>query len=61
MLIMGIEVTVPGSKVGCKIGDPTNIDNKSESDSTTSATNAASTNGRHQTSKYHYLVNYICG
>ncbi|XP_029671382.1 replication protein A 70 kDa DNA-binding subunit-like [Formica exsecta] len=32
MLIMGIEVIVPGSKVGRKIGDPTNIESKSEPD-----------------------------
>lgn len=51
MLIMGIEVTVPGSKVGRKIGDPTNIESKSEPDySTTSDTSA--TTGRYQTSKY---------
>ncbi|XP_029174342.1 replication protein A 70 kDa DNA-binding subunit-like [Nylanderia fulva] len=49
ILIMGIEVTVPGRTVGCKIGDPTNIDNKSESEPTTSNTNTASTNGRYQT------------
>lgn len=49
MLIMGIEVIAPGNEVAHKIGDPTNIDSKSESDSTTSNTNVASTNGRHQT------------
>lgn len=38
MLILGIEVLVPGDKVGSKIGNPTNIEMKSESESTSTST-----------------------
>lgn len=49
MLILGIEVLVSGSEVGYKIGDPTNIELKSEAEhaSTSSAVTA-----HYQTSEY---------
>lgn len=49
ILIMGIEVTTPGSKVGCKLGNPTNIESKSEADSTTADKSTGQTTGRYQT------------
>ncbi|XP_072749031.1 replication protein A 70 kDa DNA-binding subunit [Anoplolepis gracilipes] len=48
MLLMGIEVIVPGSTVGHRIGDPTNIEStKSDADSTTSDTSKTT----HQTTR----------
>ncbi|EGI59093.1 PREDICTED: replication protein A 70 kDa DNA-binding subunit [Acromyrmex echinatior] len=38
MLILGIEVLVPGDQVGNKIGNPTNIEMKSEPESTSTST-----------------------
>ncbi|XP_071569838.1 replication protein A 70 kDa DNA-binding subunit-like [Temnothorax nylanderi] len=48
IVIMGIEVLVSGSKVGRQIGNPTNIDIKSDAESTSTSTAASSpfpTNG----------------
>ncbi|KYM93577.1 Replication protein A 70 kDa DNA-binding subunit [Cyphomyrmex costatus] len=66
MLILGIEVLVPGNEVGNKIGDPTNIEMKSESECTTSmsvpkATIAPFHNGstRNVTSN-HQMSSEIC-
>lgn len=50
---MGIEVTTPGSTVGCKLGNPSNIESRSETDnSTRSDTSTGQTTGRYQTSNY---------
>ncbi|KAL6425446.1 hypothetical protein ACFW04_009553 [Cataglyphis niger] len=49
MLIMGVEVTVPGSNVGRKIGDPTNIENKSEPDHSTKSDIPKTTGPSYQT------------
>lgn len=62
ILIMDIEVTTPGSEVGYKIGNPTNIESKSETDnSTTSDTSIGQTTstGRHQTSNYIIILSII--
>lgn len=60
MLIMGIEVTVPGSKVGRKIGNPTNIESKSEPDCSATSDTSKNTGLGCQTSKYAIIfVNYI--
>lgn len=57
---MGIEVTTPGSKVGCKLGNPTNIESRSEADSsTTSDTSNGQTTGRYQTSNYIIIISII--
>lgn len=53
---MGIEVTTPGSKVGCKLGNPTNIESRSETESTTSDTSTEQTTGRYQTSNYIIII-----
>ncbi|XP_011875175.1 PREDICTED: replication protein A 70 kDa DNA-binding subunit [Vollenhovia emeryi] len=41
ILILGLEVLIPGSEVGHKIGDPTNLEVKSETESTSTSTSAA--------------------
>ncbi|XP_024870102.1 replication protein A 70 kDa DNA-binding subunit-like, partial [Temnothorax curvispinosus] len=45
MVILGIEVLVSGSKVGHKIGNPTNIDIKSDAEVTSTSTSPFPTNG----------------
>lgn len=59
MLIMGVEVTVPGSNVGRKIGDPTNIESKSESDHSTKSDMPKTTGPSYQTSKYVIILSII--
>ncbi|XP_071648279.1 replication protein A 70 kDa DNA-binding subunit isoform X1 [Temnothorax longispinosus] len=63
ILILGIEVLVSGSEVGYKIGNPTNIDIKSDAESTSTSTAASSpfpTNGAaKRSSSNHYASSDI--
>lgn len=50
MLILGIEMLVPGNEVGHRIGNPTGIESNSEAESASTATTSTATN--YQTSEY---------
>lgn len=61
MLVLDIEVLVPGSKVGCKIGNPIKTDGKSEPECVTTSNTSTATSC--QTSNrlviFLFCVNYI--
>lgn len=52
MLILGIEVLISGNEVGYKIGNPTNIEMKSEPDSLSTSTSTSTVTAAHYQSEY---------